>query len=250
MIEEVLRIMLKKYVDIFINEYKEFLSSNQLELLKNIDYQNIIIIDEINKPFGETFLGKIYLSKTNEEIINSLNKMDGYNTQKNKLDNKNLSSYLKYMCENGYDIKAFYQDILMYFVFKLVISDSSGFVNGIINQEIKYLSIKYSIKCANLYPKEEKIVEKITKILKLNVIRKLLFMDKVSRFKFLCDNYGYRYGRFFEAVENNVNKEFGSLDKNYSGVSGFFDYTDNYDELSYGSAYNNILEFEIKNHLR
>lgn len=250
MIEETLSKMLKKYVDIFINEYKNFLSSSQLDLLKSIDYQKIITIENLSKPFGEIFLGKIYLSKANEELIERLHKMEGFNTHKYNLDNKDLSSYLKYMCENGYDIQNFYQDILIYFVFKMIIKDSSSFLNGIINQEVKYLSIKYSIKCANLYPKEEKIVEKVTKILKLDVIRKLLFMDKVSRFKYLCDNYGYRYGVFFEKIENIMKKEFNALDKPYDGVDGFLDYTDSYDQISYGEAYNGIIEFQVENKLR
>ena len=62
----------------------------------------------------------------------------------------------------------YYDDILMYFVFKLVIKDNSGFINGLINQEIRFLCIKYSLRCANLYAREEKIVGKLTNFLKIN----------------------------------------------------------------------------------
>ena len=144
---------LKKYVTIFINEYSDFLSIEQLEVLKSINYGNAITLDDISKPTGLVSLGKIYLPKNNE-LFENFKKMSNYNSKREDLYNKNMASYLEYMCENGYSIEDYYDDILMYFIFKMVIKNTSGMINGLINQEMKYLSIKYSIRIANLYPRE------------------------------------------------------------------------------------------------
>ena len=43
---------LKRYVAIFVKEYSKFLNREQLETLRNIDYDSIIHIDENNYPIG------------------------------------------------------------------------------------------------------------------------------------------------------------------------------------------------------
>ena len=193
-------------------------------------------------------MGKIYLSDANG-LIESIKKMGEFNTKKYQLNNTNITSYLKYICENGYSIVEYYNDLLMYFVFRLIISEQSGFVNGLINQEIRFLSNKYSIKCANLYAREGKIISKITDVIGLDNVRKILFMDKVSRFKYLNDNLGLRYAQLIEDVDSLIEKEYQSLNKDYHGTDGFLDYVMMYDHLSYGDVYNYILDFEIENHL-
>ena len=145
MIEKSLIEILKKDISIFIKEYSDFLDENQLEILKNIDYNNIFIFSDINIPFGTVYLDKIYISNTNIELINNLKKMPNYNSKRFPLINKNLSSYIKYMCDNGYDLINLYNDIIWYFIFSMVIKNNSFLIQGVINQEMKFLSIKYSI---------------------------------------------------------------------------------------------------------
>ena len=250
MIEKTLAEMLRKDVNIFLNEYEKFLSHEQLEVLKSIDYGKIIKIEDTNNPFGCVMFGNVYLSSISSDLIISLSKMEGFNSKRSNLSNKNLSSYLKYMCENGYSLLEYFGDILMYFVFKLVIKDDSGFTNGLINQEIKYLSIKYSIRCANLYAREEMVVGKISPILKADLMKKILFMDKVTRFKFLSENMVFRYAKLVNDVDNIIEGKYSKLNKdNFDGLNGFLDYTDKYDHLSYADAYNYILDFKIENNL-
>ena len=249
MIDE-LNKLFKKYVAIFINEYSDFLSKEQLEVLKSINYDNAIEIGNINKPIGTVSLGKIYLSSNNSEIFNNFKKMPNYNSVRYELDNKNMHSYLKYMCDNGYSISDYYKDILMYFVFKLVIKNSSGMINGLINQEMKYISIKYSLKTANLYAREEAIVSRISPLLGLGGCRKIIFLDSASSYKYLNENYGYRVAKLVLDVDELIESEYqGIEEKEYYGNNGFLDYTDDYDNISYGDAYNCILDFEVENSL-
>ena len=243
-------IMLKKYVLIFLNEYKDFLSKESIELLKNIDYENIFVFDDFNIPFGTVFLDKIYLCNSNNELINSLEKMSNYNSIKKPKNNKNLSSYLKYICDNGYNLLDLYSDILMYFVFSLVIKNDSFFTNGLINQEMHLLSIKYNLRIASLYAREEKIIERITHIFKFDVMRRILFMDNFACFKYLCDNYGYRYAKMLDDIRNLIDDECKKIDnKDYSGIKGLIEYTNDYDNISYGDVYNYLLDFEVNNTL-
>ena len=248
MIENTLNEMLKKYVDIFINEYKTFLSKEQLDVLDNLNYKKIINFDDLDVPFGLVCFNKIYLSNSSNELIKSLHNMEGYNSSRYKLDNKDISSYLQYMCDNGYSLLEYYGDILMYFVFWLVIKDKDGFDNGLINQEVRYLSIKYSIRSANLYAKEEMIISKITPIFNLETLRKILFMDRPSAFKYINDNYGFRYAKMLDEVRILINSKYKNIkEKKYPGVKGFIDYADDYDVIKYGDVYNYLLDFEVKN---
>ena len=246
--EDSLNQIFKKYVAIFINEYRDFLSIEQLEALKSVDYNNAIVLDNVSKPFGVISLGKVHLANTVEKLIKNFHNMPNYNKERRELDNKNMASYLKYMCDNGYDVKDYYSDILMYFVFKLVIKESSGLINGLINQEIRYLSIKYSIRLANLYAREEAIVDRITPIIGLHDARKIMFMDSASAFKYLNEKHGFRIAKLVLDIDDLIDNEYHDLEeKNYSGYNGFLDYTSDYDHILYGDVYNHILDFEVEN---
>lgn len=249
MIDELNKVF-KKYVNVFIEEYADYLSKEQLESLKDINYDNAIKLDSTTRPFGIISLGQVNLSNYTEELINNLKKMPNYNSSHYMLNNKNLSSYLEYMCNSGYNSFDYYVDILMYFVFKLVIKNTNGLINGLINQEIKYMSVKYSFRFANLYPREEAIVSKITPFLGLDGCRKVIFSDSATSFKYLNDNRGYRVAKLVNDLSELIEEEHQSLSKNeYNGYSGFLDYATDYDHLSYGDAYNYILDFEVENEL-
>lgn len=241
--------ILKKYVMIFLNEYSAFLSKNDIELLKNINYEDIFVFDDLSIPFGTVFLNKIYLSNSNDELLNRLKSMPNYNSLRRPLNSKNLSSYLKYMCDNGYNLLDFYSDILMYFIFSLIIKNNSFLINGFINQEMQLLSIKYNLRIAPLYAREEKIISKITPIFKFDGIRKMLFMDMPTCFKYINDNYGYRYAKMVNDIFNIVNDKYNEVIKNkdYIGINGIIEYTNNYDYLSYSDVYNYFLDFEVEN---
>ncbi len=247
---DVLNKILKKYIAIFINEYSAYLSREQLELIKNINFDNAIKLGNTSKPFGIISLGQINLSDYSEELINTFKKMPNYNSKRVTLNNKNLTSYLKYMCDNGYNLIDYYEDILMYFVFKLVIKNSNGLINGLISQEMKYLGIKYGIRFAFLYPREETITNKLTPLLGIEGCRKIIFSDSATAFKYLNDNKGYRVAKLVNDVSELVDDEYGKLnDKEYSGFNGFLEYANDYDKLSYGNVYNYILDFEVENEL-
>ena len=251
MIENTLGEMLKKYVSIFINEYHSLLSKEQLETLKELNYNNIINFDNLEVPFGKVYFGKIYLSEISCDLINNLHNMEGFNSHKYDLNNKDISSYLQYMCDNGYSLLEYLGDILMYFVFDMVIKDKNGFINGLINQEIKYLKIKYSIRSANLYAKEEKVVSKITPIFKLETLRKIMFMDRPTAFKYLNDNYGFRFAKLIDDIISLMDNQSQKINrKDYSGLEGFLNYADDYDNLVYSDVYNYLLDFEVENKLK
>ena len=247
---ELLNNIFKKYVAIFIGEYADYLSKEQLESLKGINFNNAIKLDSTSKPFGMISLGQVNLSDYSEELINSLKKMPNYNSYHYELNNKNMSSYLKYMCDSGYNLVDYFSDILMYFVFELVIKNPSGLVNGFINQEMKYLSIKYNLRLAFLYPREEAVGAKITPFLGMEGCRQVIFSDSATAFKYLNDNMGYRVATLVNGVSELIEDEYEKLSKKeYIGYNGFLDYATDYDHLSYGDVYNYILDFEVENEL-
>lgn len=243
--------ILKKSINIFINEYEKYLDQEQLDKLNSIDYNNIIEKDNTKYPFGTILFDKIYLSNSNEELIDSLKIMPNYDTKKYEARCKNLSSYIKYMCDTGYNIINLYEDIIMYFIFDLVIKNSTFLIKGFINQEIKYLSIKYDIKPSFIYEREENIATILTNILGLEEIRKIMFKNEIDTYKYLIDKHGYRYANLFYDTCFLTNKEYEKIKNNdYSGINGLFTFIDNYDNLSYGEVYNYLLDFEIENNIR
>ena len=73
MIDELNKVF-KKYVSVFIEEYADYLSKEQLESLKDINYDNAIKLDSTTKPFGIISLGQINLSNYTDELISNLKK--------------------------------------------------------------------------------------------------------------------------------------------------------------------------------
>lgn len=241
----------KKNIGIFINEYSKYLDREQLDKLRNIDYDNIVSIDDIKIPFGVTLFDKIYLSKTNEDLLESLKKMPNYNTKRYELRSKNLSSYIRYMCDNGYNLTDLYSDIILYYIFDLVIKNPSFLIKGFINQEIEFLSIKYDVKSSALYQREERIASSLTNIFSFEEIRKILFKSEIDAYSYLNDKYGYRYANLFYNICFLVNVEYDKIkNKDYHGINGLLEYIDAYDNISYGDIYNYLLDFEIENNIR
>ena len=249
MIDELNKVF-KEYVSVFIEEYADYLSKEQLEILKDINFDHAIKLDSTSMPFGIISLGQVNLSDYSNELIDNLKRMPNYNSSHMNLNNKNLSSYLRYMCNSGYSLLDYYSDILMYFVFKLVIKNTNGLINGLINQEMKYLAVKYNLRFANLYPREEAITAKMTTFIGIDGCRRVLFSDPATAFKYLNDNMGFRVAKLVNDVEELIKEEYQKLEsREYQGYSGFLDYAHDYDHLSYGDVYNYLLEFEAINKL-
>lgn len=240
--------LLKKYVSIFLDEYADFLDHEQLEILRDINYEKVIHFNELSYPLGIVNFNQIYLSNSIDGLIKAISNMPNYGSRSSYLNNKNYSSYLKYICDNGYTKDEYYADQLMYFIFKLVIKNNSGLIDGLINKEISYLSNKYRIRMVNLYKREEVIADKVIEFIGRDNARKVMFMDKTSAFKYLNGQEGYRYAELFYNVCNLVDDNYKVLfDKNYQGVSGIIDYAKDYDSILYGDVYNCLLDFSVKN---
>lgn len=242
--------LLKKYVNIFIDEYAKILDYEQLDILRNINYDKVIHFNDLSYPLGIVNFNQIYLSDNVDSLINAISNMPNYGKINSNLNNKNYSSYLKYICDNGYTKEEYYADQLMYFIFKLVIKNSSGLIDGFINREINYLSNKYRIRMVNLYKREEVIANKVIDFIGRDNARKILFMDRTSAFKYLNDNLGYRYANLFYDVSQLVDNNYQTLfQKNYQGFHGIINYAKDYDAILYGDVYNYLLDFEVKNSL-
>lgn len=241
LMKEQLSELLKKYVSIFLNEYSDYLNKEQLILLKNINYEKIIKMSDFNIPVGIINYDSIYLS-SNLLNIPKKGQINSF------LNNKNYTSYLKYLNNVGCDTYEYYAHQLMFLVFKLVIGNDSGIINGFINFEINNLKRKYRFQAVNLYQREEVISRRVIKVLGYTNVRKIMFMDMPSAFKYLNDYLGYRYADYYYQISKLVDNEYGKikLDK-YTGNNGLTSYARDYDQLLYGDAYNYLLDFNINN---
>lgn len=240
---------LKKYVTLFFKEYGKLLDREQLETLKNIDYDTIIHIEDFNYPLGVVNLKQIYFSNKVPELIETMKTMEGYGRYNTFLNNKTFTSYLKYARDNGYSAYDFYADQLIYLVFDLVVKNKSFLTKGFINEEVRVLSRKYHIQMPNLYSREEAIVKRVLKVIKREDILNIIFKDSISAYKYLCDNVGYRYGEFINDLNNLINDNAEVLKKEYPGFNGFIKYAKDYDGIEYGDVYNYILDFYAENNL-
>jgi len=239
---------LKRFVAIFVKEYSKYLDRDQLETLKNIDYESIIHIDENNYPIGFVNLNQIYLNNKVDELINTMKTMDNYGHYNTFLNNKNFTSYLKYARDNGYDSYAFYADQLIYLVFDLIIKNKSFLNKGFINLEVRNISRKYHIQLPNLYSREEKIAGRILRVLERKHILNILFKNEIDAYKYLCENVGYRYAEMYNDVTGLVDDNASFLkNKEYKGFNGFINYAKDYDGIKYGDVYNYLLDFYAEN---
>ena len=235
---------LKRFVNLFFQEYSKYLNKDQLETIKNINYDNIIHIDKLDYPLGITNLGQIYFNNA-DELMETMKKTDYYGSGNLTINNKNYTNYLQYMCEKKYNAYQYYSDQLLYMIFKLVRRDDSCLNNGLINYEITYLCYKYNIRIPNLYKKEEVIVERLIKIIGHEHLLNIIFKSYIDAYIYLNNNLGYRFAELYKNVyqmldENNL------VDKSYTGTQGYIDYARDYDDIGYGDALNCMLEFNAK----
>lgn len=238
---------LKRFVNLFFQEYSKYLDKDQLEIIKNIDYEHIIHINSSNYPLGMISYNQIFFSDSTDVLIETMKKMDNYGKGNNKINNTNFTSYLKYVCENGYDSYSYYMDQLLYLIFQLVRYDNSGLNNGFINYEIRYLSIKHRLRIPNIYRREEALAEKFIKLIGHENLLNIMFKSHIDGYIYLKDHLGYRYAELYDNVSNLVNESYQKLsEKDYSGFQGYVDYARDYDSIGYGDVYNCILEFNAK----
>lgn len=234
--------LLQKYVNYFYKEYQQYLNKDQLEIIKNINYQTIIKTNDFKIPIGIINYGNIYIS-------NNLLNITG-NNNSNWLNNQNYASYLKYLNNCGCDTYEYYSHQLMFLVFKLVIGNDNGIINGFINYEVNNLRRKYKFQAVNLYKREEVISSKLVKLFGRDHVLKIMFMDMPSAFKYLNDNIGYRYAKLYYELSTIMEKEFNKLKPDYYTTNNaLINYARDYDHLAYGDAYNCLLEFNINNKL-
>lgn len=241
--EEKLGVLFKKYVKYFVKEYSDYLNKDQLEIIKNIDYNKVIKLTDNHLPVGIIDYSTIYVSRNLVHGNNSL-----VNTE--WINNKNYMSYLKYINQLNYDTYHYYQDQLMFLLFKLVIDNDSGLINGFINYEVNNLRRKYNFQAVNLYKREEVISIKVVKLFGRDICRKIMFMDMPTAFKYLNDNLGYRYAEFYYQLTKLVDDVFDKVNKkSYDEPGGLLKYANDYDHLLYGDVYNYLLDFSINNSL-
>lgn len=241
--EDKLSEILKKYVSMFINEYGKYLNKEQLMVLKNINYNQIIKVNDFIIPVGIVNYDSIYISRNLLDIPKK-------QVQNEWINNKNYSGYLKYLNRVGCNTYEYYHHQLMFLVFKLVIGNDSGLINGFVNFEVNNLRRKYNFQAVNLYKREEVISQRIIKVLGRETILKIMFMDMPSAFKYLNDHFGYRYADLYYQLSLLVDNEYHKLKlDDYTGTDGLKNYADDYDKLLYGDAYNCLLEFNINNSL-
>lgn len=232
--------LLKKYVDIFLKEYGSYLNKDQLDIIKNINYNTVIKTTDFTIPVGIINYNSIYVSDNLLNIPKTNNKTF--------INNKNYTSYLKLLNNTGCNTYEYYAHQLMFLIFKLVIGTDLGIINGFINYEVNNLKRKYHLEMVNLYQREEVIALKVIKIIGRSNILKIMFMDMPSAFKYINDHLGYRYADFYYKISSYVNKEYAKLhlDK-YTKKDGLVNYARDYDHLLYGNAYNYLLDFNISN---
>lgn len=235
--------LLKKYINIFVKEYGNYLNKEQLITLKNINYDQIIKTNNFIIPVGIINYNSIYIS---DNLLNIPKK----NNYQSWLNNNNYTSYLKQLNNVGCNTYEYYAHQLMFLVFKLVIGNDSGLINGFINYEVNNLRRKYRFQAVNLYKREEVISQKIINLLARETVLKIMFMDMPTAFKYLNDNLGYRYADLYYQLTNIVDSEFQKIKPdNYTSNNGLIKYAHDYDQLLYGDAYNFLLDFNISNSL-
>ena len=232
--------LLKKYVNIFLKEYSSYLNKEQLILLKQINYNQIIKFANFSIPVGIINYSSIYLSDNLLNIPKTNNKYI--------INNKNYTSYLKILNNNGCNTYEYYAHQLMFLVFKLVINQETGLINGFINYEINNLKRKYKFQAVNLYQREELIANKVRNVLGRDNVLKIMFMDMPSSFKYLNNILGYRYADYYYRVSLLMDNEYKKIRiDNYTSKDGLVKYARDYDSLLYGSVYNYLLDFSINN---
>lgn len=216
----------KNALDIIKKEYQVYLSDEKIEILNSINPDTFFTFnDSSNKNYIILGTKNIYLrddlyqnlSKTNDPyILNFLKKYD-----------------------NSYQI---YQDLIIYLYLIFICDELTPLKLGLIEKEVRNLSIKYnfSISSINNYKELEVINILYEKILS-DLPYKIIFLDSdIEIFNYLLEEKDINVAKLYYQISKEMINEYSNFPQQRDNLENILNF---YKNINYENILDNIYSF-------
>lgn len=257
---KIVALTLEKYINIIIKEYHEYLSNEQIQELKNMDYNKSVVIADTKTISILVMDKKVYLPTEALNVINKLKKHPEYGTNKEHkaytketlLTNDNtFEDYINHAVIKGITPLDYYLENLLHESLHI-----SGIVGvGVMSEaftelKTRELALKYNLETSGCgYPKEVKIALKLENILGEKIVNKIMFMHNIEdQLKYIEKILGKETRDFYEQTYLEMKKEYSKY--NASAYRDPYEKAKAYEKLDYTLVDSLISDYKNIKHSR
>ncbi len=254
--EEITKII-KEYVRIILNEYKDIPSNIREKLKKIKDFSFLVKIHDTKTiSLYVTSDSVIHLPIGAYHVINELAKLEEYGSNKKHQthDNNNMilndNTYLdfvEHIILKGATPIEYFKEILLHEVMHMCGSDGAyALAEGFNELKTRELALKYNLEtsCCG-YPKETRIAYLLQELFGKDICDRLIFKDLNERLNILNKEIGEDAARLYLDVFNSMEPEFNPyINKKYPGINGIKNKCLSYEAIDYSVAYNYINQYK------
>jgi len=259
-IRTVLATDMKRYVEVILKEYGNYIPEAKKEALNGIDdYSNQIKIQDTGtiSMFADGL--DVIMPKAAEKIFKYLKMIPGFGLNKEhkaykdgEIVNENTYyDYIKHVFVSGMSLEEFFRDTLLHETMHVCGSDGGEAIReGLTELKTRELAEKYGLKASRSgYPKEVDIVSKFQEIVGKDIANQITFAGSNRDIhRILQEKCGPSVAMLYFEISHLMDEE---LSKKYdhskfSGILGPLKKAKAYSSIDYSKVYEKIEDFERK----
>ena len=247
---------LKKYFNIIINEYKNYMPKEDLEYLQNYDFNKNIHIENTGTISLYVNNKELYLPTLAFPVLEELSKQQNFGSDKthkayNKesliINDNTFLDYINHAVIKGLTPLEYYLENLLHESLHISgICNGSAFIEGVTEYKTRQLASKYGLVTSGCgYPKEVKIVSDLENILGEDCINKIMFFNnRIDMENYINDNYGKEKSELFSKIYIKMQQAFlPYITKKFNGENAIYEKVKAYDKINYEEVYNILEEY-------
>lgn len=254
---------MKKYVELILEEYGQYIPETTKEFLKSIDnYSDRIVVQDTGTISMFATDAEVIMPEGAYKIFKYLKMVPGYGINKKhrtykdgEIVNENTYyDYMKHVLVSGMSVEEFFRDTLLHETMHFCGSDGGNAMReGLTELKTRELAQKYGLKASRCgYPKEVDIVSKFQEIVGDDIANRITFAESNRKIDMILkENCGEDVARLYFEISRLMDEE---LNKKYDhskfgGVLGPIKKAKAYSSIDYSKIYEKIEAFKREREL-
>lgn len=251
---------MKKYVEIILKEYGNFIPEQHKEYLKSInDYSSRIMVQDTGTISMFANGTGVVMPEGAYKIFKYLRMMPGFGINKNHqsykdgeiVNDNTYFDYIKHVFVSGMSVEEFFRDTLLHETMHFCGSDGGNAMReGFTELKTREVAQKYGLKASRCgYPKEVDVVSRFQGIVGEEIGNKIAFArDDREIYTILQENCGEDIAKLYFEISGMMDKELHTKydHSKFGGVLGPIKKALAYSKIDYSEIYQKLKSFEEK----
>jgi len=257
-IKNILADDMKKYVELILKEYGDYIPKDKKAFLKSIDdYYDRIVVQDTGTISMFATDSEVIMPKGADKIFKYLKMVPGYGINKKHksykdgevINNNTYYDYIKHVFVSGMSLEEFFRDTLLHETMHFCGSDGGNAMReGLTELKTRELAEKYGLKASRCgYPKEVDIVNKFQELVGKDIANQITFATSDWQIHaILQEKCGSDVAKLYFEISHLMDEE---LNKKYDhskfgGILGPIKKAQAYSSIDYSSIYKKIEAFK------